>query len=138
MRQVKARGEPKEDDVSIAAHLLRLRDPVTEQPLPDELLAGEFGVFFAAGIESAGNAISWTLCATLFPKYHEASQEHHFKRLLKGPMCSRGNMAEPGVLVGNTYRQALRRPACSHLDGARQLLQQQQHSLLAHPSVTLS
>ncbi len=62
MHQVKARGEPKDEDVTIAAHLLRLRDPATGKPLPDELVAGEFGVFFAAGIESAGNAISWTLC----------------------------------------------------------------------------
>ena len=63
--QVKARGEPGPDDVSIAAHLLRLRDPTTGQPLPDDLLAGEFGLFFSAGIESAGNAISWTLCVHL-------------------------------------------------------------------------
>lgn len=61
--QVKARGEPAEDDVTIAAHLLRLRDPRTGQPLSDELLAGEFGMFFTAGLETSGNAISWTLCA---------------------------------------------------------------------------
>ena len=59
--QVKARGPPDAEDVSIAANLLRLRDPATGQPLPDDLLAGEFGLFFSAGIESAGNAISWTL-----------------------------------------------------------------------------
>ena len=59
--QVKARGLPDAEDVSIAAHLLRLRDPATGQTLPDDLLAGEFGLFFSAGIESAGNAISWTL-----------------------------------------------------------------------------
>ena len=59
--QVKARGPPDAEDVSIAAHLLRLRDPATGQPLPNDLLAGEFGLFFSAGIESAGNAISWTL-----------------------------------------------------------------------------
>ena len=59
--QVKARGELRADDVSIAAHLLRLRDPATGQPLPDALLAGEFGMFFSAGLETSGNAISWTL-----------------------------------------------------------------------------
>ena len=59
--QVKARGELRTDDVSIAAHLLRLRDPATRQPLPDALLAGEFGMFFSAGLETSGNAISWTL-----------------------------------------------------------------------------
>ena len=47
--------------MSIAAHLLRLRDPVTHKPLPDDLLAGEFGLFFSAGLESAGNAVSWTV-----------------------------------------------------------------------------
>lgn len=62
---MKARGEPAEDDVTIAAHLLRLRDPVTKQPLSDELLAGEFGMFFTAGLETSGNAISWTLYAPL-------------------------------------------------------------------------
>lgn len=59
--QVKARGEPAAEDVSIAAHLLRLRDPKTGQPLPDSLLAGEFGMYFSAGLETSGNAISWTL-----------------------------------------------------------------------------
>lgn len=58
--EVKARGPPKDDDLSIAAHLLRLRDPATGAPLDDALLAGEFGVYFAAGIESAGNALTWT------------------------------------------------------------------------------
>lgn len=57
------RGEPDAEDGSVAALLLRLRDPKTGAPLPDEMLAGEFGVFFTAGIESAGHAITWTLCA---------------------------------------------------------------------------
>ena len=61
LAQVKARGEPAAEDVSIAAHLLRLRDPATGQPLPDNLLAGEFGMYFSAGLETSGNAISWTL-----------------------------------------------------------------------------
>jgi hypothetical protein len=51
--------------MSIAAHLLRLRDTATGAPLPDDLLAGEFGLFFSAGIESAGNAISWAVYAHL-------------------------------------------------------------------------
>ena len=61
LNEVKARGPPTEDDPSIAAHLLRLRDPDTEEPLSNTILVGEFGVFFTAGIESAGNAMSWTL-----------------------------------------------------------------------------
>ena len=58
---MKARGEPAADDITIAAQLLRLRDPDTHEPLPDDLLAGEFGVFFGAGVETSGNAISWTV-----------------------------------------------------------------------------
>lgn len=61
MQEVKGRGPVKEDDMSIAAHLMRLKDPSTGQPLADDLLAAEFGVYFAAGIESAGNAMSWTV-----------------------------------------------------------------------------
>ena len=60
---MKARGEPAPEDMSIAAHLLRIRDPVSGAPLPDDLLAGEFGVFFLAGVETSGNTIAWTLCA---------------------------------------------------------------------------
>jgi fatty acid synthase len=60
VKEVKARGPPAPGDVSIAAHLLRLADPATGAPLDDELLAGEFSVYFAAGIESASNAMTWT------------------------------------------------------------------------------
>lgn len=59
--EVKARGPPPPEDISIAAHLLRLRNPDTGEPLSDDLMTGEFGVYFTAGIESAGNAMSWTL-----------------------------------------------------------------------------
>ena len=58
--EIKARGPVRDDDMSIAAHLRRLKDP-KGKPLPDDLLAAEVGVYFAAGIESAGNAMSWTL-----------------------------------------------------------------------------
>ena len=61
--ELKARGPPPEEDVSVAAHLLHLTDPTTGQPLSDDLLASEFGVYFAAGIESAGNALTWTMYA---------------------------------------------------------------------------
>ena len=117
--EVKARGPPAEDDVTVAAHLMRLRDPVTNQPLADDLLASEvrvcpdrsaarpaacmmmavpsrtcpstwvpdlatavsmsllvspsvtmppqtpsgaqFAVIYAAGLESAANALTWTM-----------------------------------------------------------------------------
>ena len=38
VREVKARGEPPPEDVSIAAHLLRLRDPKTGEPVSEVLL----------------------------------------------------------------------------------------------------
>jgi cytochrome P450 len=66
--EVRARGEPDEKDVSIAAHLMRLRDPKTGLPLSEDLLTGEFGVYFAAGIETGGNAMGWTLYP--FPSPH--------------------------------------------------------------------
>jgi cytochrome P450 len=45
----------------VAAHLLRLRHPRDARLLSDEVLAGEFGMFFTAGLETSGNAITWTL-----------------------------------------------------------------------------
>ena len=47
--QVKARGPVRDSDHSIAAHLLRIRDPETGAGLADDLLAGEIGMFFTAG-----------------------------------------------------------------------------------------
>lgn len=61
VQEVRARGPPSPNDTSIAAHLLRLRHPASGEALSDDLLANEFGVYFTAGIESAGNAMSWTL-----------------------------------------------------------------------------
>ena len=47
--QARARGDVRDSDNSVAAHLLRIRDPKTGQELSDKLLAGEFGMFFTAG-----------------------------------------------------------------------------------------
>lgn len=46
--QVKARGPPAEDDMTIAAHLLRLRNGAG-QPLPDARMHAEVSVMFTAG-----------------------------------------------------------------------------------------
>ena len=56
LSEIKARGEPRADDLSIAAHLLRIRD-ATGQPLPDDRLAAEIGVFFTGGFETTGHTI---------------------------------------------------------------------------------
>jgi len=52
---------PAQDDVSIGAHLMRLRDPKTGKPLSAELLTGEFGVYFAAGKASYFQFLKSTL-----------------------------------------------------------------------------
>jgi fatty acid synthase len=59
--QIKEKGPLQDDDNSVAAHLLRLMDPATGRRLSDDVLTGEFGMFFTAGLETSGNAITWTL-----------------------------------------------------------------------------
>ena len=38
VKEVKSRGALQDEDVSVAAHLLRLRDPDTKEPLSEDLL----------------------------------------------------------------------------------------------------
>lgn len=59
--QVKARGDPVKDDKTLAAQLMRLRDPKTGQPLSDDLLHAQIATFFWAGYETTGNAMAWTV-----------------------------------------------------------------------------
>ena len=59
--QVKARGEPAKEDKTLAAQLMRLRDPKTGQALPDEVLHAQIAIFFWAGYETTGNAMAWTV-----------------------------------------------------------------------------
>lgn len=61
LAEVRARGEPDPSDVTIAAHLLRIRDPATGRALPDDRLAAEAGVFFTGGFETTGHTIAWAL-----------------------------------------------------------------------------
>lgn len=58
---IKARGPPPLDDTTIAAHLLRLKDPATGKLLNDEQLASELGVLFFAGTETTGHSMAWAL-----------------------------------------------------------------------------
>ena len=61
LRTVKERGPPAPDDVSIAAHLLRIEDPVTGEPLSDERLLPEIATLFVAGTDTTGHTMAWTL-----------------------------------------------------------------------------
>ncbi|GAB4815786.1 hypothetical protein N2152v2_002832 [Parachlorella kessleri] len=58
---LKARGPPADDDASLGAHLLRLQDPLTGGPLPDERLLPEIATFFIAGFDTTGHTMAWTL-----------------------------------------------------------------------------
>lgn len=59
---LRARGPPAIDDTTIAAHLLRIRDP-SGQPLTDEQLAPEIGILYLAGVETSAHTVAFVLCA---------------------------------------------------------------------------
>lgn len=61
LKDIKARGPLSDSDVSVAAHLLRIRDPANDQPLPDDRIAAEIGVLFTGGFETTGHTIAWAL-----------------------------------------------------------------------------
>jgi fatty acid synthase len=53
-------GPPADDDESLGAHLLRIRD-ADGRPLPDERLLPHIGMIFFAGMDTTGHTMSWTL-----------------------------------------------------------------------------
>ncbi|KAK9914782.1 hypothetical protein WJX75_000489 [Coccomyxa subellipsoidea] len=56
-------------DSSVAAHLLRLRDPKTGKQLPDELLLPEIATFFFAGEDTTSHTGAFTLyCVSQNPE----------------------------------------------------------------------
>ncbi|GAB4815787.1 hypothetical protein N2152v2_002833 [Parachlorella kessleri] len=61
LKTLKDRGPPADADMSLAAHLLRLRDPFTGGPLPDERLLPEIASLFIAGFDTTGHTMAWTL-----------------------------------------------------------------------------
>ncbi|GAB4815789.1 hypothetical protein N2152v2_002835 [Parachlorella kessleri] len=61
LKTLKANGPPADDDMSLAAHLLRLRDPFTGAPLSNERLLPEIATFFIAGFDTTGHTMAWTL-----------------------------------------------------------------------------
>ena len=71
-----SRGErSEEEDCSIGAHLMRVRDG-SGQPLPFVRLWSELSIFFMAGMETTAHAITWALCAAPPPHLEtDQSQE---------------------------------------------------------------
>ena len=61
LEDVKAKGPVEESDVTVAAHLLRIKDPATGKPLPDDRIAAEIGVLFTGGFETTGHTIAWAM-----------------------------------------------------------------------------
>lgn len=65
---VRARGPLADDDLSIAAHLLRIRDPATGKGLTDEQLAGEIGLFLFAGFETTGEGAALCVISVVYKR----------------------------------------------------------------------
>eukprot|EP00210_Caulerpa_lentillifera_P000339 g332.t1 len=54
------RGEPDEEDLSVAANIRRFRFPDTDEPLPYNLLRGELGSAIIGGFDTTGHQLAWT------------------------------------------------------------------------------
>eukprot|EP00210_Caulerpa_lentillifera_P000343 g336.t1 len=57
--EVVNRGEPDENDVSVAANLRRARVPGTDDPLPFNLLRAELGLAIIGGFDTTSHQLSW-------------------------------------------------------------------------------
>ncbi|GMH38538.1 hypothetical protein BSKO_06422 [Bryopsis sp. KO-2023] len=58
LKKIIARGDPKDDDQSVAAQLMRIRG---KEGIVDERLLSEIGILFVEGFETTGHTIGWTL-----------------------------------------------------------------------------
>lgn len=54
----KVRAGPAPEPHTLAAHLLAVRDPHTEGPLPEDHIISEVAVFFVAGFETTGMPVT--------------------------------------------------------------------------------
>ncbi|KAK9856118.1 hypothetical protein WJX84_001364 [Apatococcus fuscideae] len=61
LQEVKARGSPAPADQTIAANLLRCKDPATDGPLTDAQLLPMAAMFFWAGYDTSGVTMTWTI-----------------------------------------------------------------------------
>lgn len=62
LEEIQARGPPSPDNPTLAAYLLRIRDP-KGKPLSQDKLAAEIGILFIGAFETTGHTIAWTLYA---------------------------------------------------------------------------
>eukprot|EP00210_Caulerpa_lentillifera_P000370 g363.t1 len=53
------RGEPDEEDISVAANLRRAQMPGTDEPIPFNLLRGELATAIVGGFETTSHQLSW-------------------------------------------------------------------------------
>eukprot|EP00884_Botryococcus_braunii_P001270 jgi/Botrbrau1/11143/Bobra.331_1s0011.2 len=81
-----ARGELNPE--SIAGRLLRATDPVTGEPLDDDLLLPEFAVIFLGGFETMSHAMVWVLYCL--------SQHREVEAKLVAELASLGLLASSG------------------------------------------
>ncbi|CAD7704570.1 unnamed protein product [Ostreobium quekettii] len=61
--EIRERGEPAEDDLSMSACLMRIKDPNVGGPLNDALLSSEVGGFMIAATDTTSHSIAWALFA---------------------------------------------------------------------------
>ncbi|KAK9840093.1 hypothetical protein WJX74_003186 [Apatococcus lobatus] len=76
VKEMKARGPPEADDLSVGAQLLRAKDPATGLGLTDKQLQAEVGTFIMGGFETTAHTLSFTLfCIASNPDVEEKIAE---------------------------------------------------------------
>ncbi|KAL4859962.1 Cytochrome P450 4V2 [Chlorella vulgaris] len=119
LKQIRSQGPLKGDagtgmpalegDESIAAHLLRLKDPHTGKPLSDDRILPEIATFFIAGMDTTAHTIAWTLY--LLAQHPEAEEqlcrELDELGLLATPQCPKPRMVVQSDLNKLVYLSAV-------------------------------
>eukprot|EP00798_Chlamydomonas_sp_ICE-L_P023953 gene23953-9524_t len=72
-KELKERGEPEADDMTIGANLLRIRDPKTGEPLSHGLLNANIAVMVVAGFDTGAHTILWALYDIACYPEHQAA-----------------------------------------------------------------
>lgn len=98
LKKIIARGEPAEDDYSVAAQLMRIRN---KDGIVDDRLLSEIGMLFVEGFETTGHTIGWTLFAIVT---NPGIQEKVAMEL-----DSHGLLAKPGYVPREIQYEDLRK-----------------------------